>query len=91
MSENNGSSGGSYLTAAVVGALIGAGVALLYAPYSGKETRKLLARRAKKLKGQAESALEDAKELIREKKADLEEAIENGKEAMRGGRAKHSK
>ena len=84
MSENNAPQGGNILTAALIGAVVGAGIALLYAPCSGRETRKILTRRAKKLKGQAEAALEDAKELVRERKADFQEAVESGKHAMRG-------
>jgi gas vesicle protein len=85
MSENN-SSFGSYLTAAAVGAAVGATIALLYAPCSGQETRKKLARRAKKLKGQAETALEDAKEFVLQRKEDVEEAIEAGKKVIRNAK-----
>ena len=46
------------------------------------ETRELLARRAGDLKGKAEDALQDAKELIRRKKADIATALEAGKEAV---------
>ena len=50
MNENNPSSGTGIMVAAVVGALVGAGVALLFAPGAGKETRGWLAHRTRKLK-----------------------------------------
>ena len=43
MSENRGA---YYVAFLVVGVGIGAGLALLFAPKSGKETRKILSRRA---------------------------------------------
>jgi gas vesicle protein len=54
------------LTAFLVGAAVGAGVALLYAPYSGEETRQLLARRSRDLKGRLNGAMDATKEAIRE-------------------------
>ena len=79
MSENNNPTPISgYLTAAVIGAVVGAGIALLYAPCSGEETRKALNRRAKDIKGRAASALEDAKEYISSKKEDITGSLRNG-------------
>ena len=69
----------SGFTIFAVGALIGAGIALLYAPQSGKETRKLLAKKAKQLRGKAEDTYESAQEFIRDRKADLNAALHAGK------------
>jgi gas vesicle protein len=92
MSDNNESSRvGGILAAFAIGALIGTGVALLYAPQSGKETRKLLAKKGRDLKGQATDAIDDAKDFIDGKKAELTAAIEAGKDAMLEERAKHKK
>ena len=92
MSVNNESSHvGGYLAAFAIGALIGTGVALLYAPRSGKETRELLAKKGRELKGKATDTLDDAKDFIEGKKAELAAAIEAGKDAMREERAKHQK
>ena len=82
---------GGYLAAFAIGALVGTGAALLYAPRSGKETRELLAKKGRDLKGQASDALEDATDFIQGKKAELAAAVEAGKEAMREERAKHPK
>ena len=92
MSDNNESShAGGYLAAFAIGALIGTGVALLYAPRSGKETRKLIADKGRALKGQAQDAITDAQNFIEGKKAELAAAVEAGKDAMREERAKHQK
>lgn len=91
MSENNGTPVGGFLAAFAIGALAGAGIALLYAPRSGKETRKLIADKGSELKGRATDAIADAKDYIDGKKAEIAAAVEAGKDAMREERAKHSK
>jgi gas vesicle protein len=92
MSDNNESCRvGGYIAAFAIGALIGTGVALLYAPRSGKETRELLAKKGRELKGKASDALDDAKGFVQDKKSELVAAFEAGKEAMREERAKHQK
>ena len=89
MSENAGSKVGGLLTAFAIGAAIGAGVALLYAPQSGKDTRGMLADKGRELQGKAKGAFENGKELLLDRKADLVAAVEGGREAMREERAKH--
>lgn len=91
MSENNSCPLGGYIATFAVGALIGAGIALLYAPQSGEETRKLIAAKGKELKGKAHDAIEDAREFIDHKKSEITAAVEAGKEAMREERQKHQK
>jgi gas vesicle protein len=82
---------GGYLAAFAIGALVGTGVALLYAPRSGRETRELLAQKGRALKGQASEALVGATDFVQGKKAELVAAVEAGKDAMREERAKHLK
>jgi len=92
MSDNNESSRvGGYLAAVASGALVGTAAALLYAPRSGKETREMIAKKGRDLKGRASDALEDATDFIQGKKAELAAAVEAGKDAMREERAKHQK
>ena len=91
MSDESTSQVGGIVAAFAVGALVGAGVALLYAPQSGKETRDLLAKKGHELKGRAEDAVDDAKDFIQGKKAEIAAAVEAGKDAMREERAKHLK
>ena len=91
MSENNATPVGGYLAALAIGALAGAGIALLYAPRSGKETRKLIADKGRALKGQAQDAITDAQNFIEGKKTELAAAVEAGQDAMREEQAKHQK
>ncbi len=66
----------------LIGAALGAGVALLYAPKSGKETRRYLARKT----GEAREALAETGEQILEKGRQLgEEIAERGREIYRKG------
>ena len=89
MSEGK-SSPRSGLTTFAVGALIGAGVALLYAPQSGKETRELLVKKGKLLRDKAQDTVENAQEYIQHKKADLVAAFDSGKEAVDHAKHKQS-
>jgi len=54
--------GRGIVMAAVVGAAVGAGVALLLAPCSGKEARGWLANRSREIKDKTTSAFEHARE-----------------------------
>ena len=73
-----------------VGALIGAGIALLYAPQSGKETRKLIARKARLLKEKAHESVEYAQDFIRDRKADVAAVFDSGKELIDQTKPKRS-
>ncbi|MFS8636754.1 MAG: YtxH domain-containing protein [Gemmatimonadota bacterium] len=80
------------------GALIGAGVALLLAPKSGKEMRRDLRENAERLRRSAESALrevqesvattvEDLRDQVSDRVASARQAVEAGREAARRARA----
>jgi gas vesicle protein len=93
MSKEQGVSAGTVLVSFVAGAAIGAGLALLYAPKSGREMRENIAdltddavdkikEYAKEAQEKIKSAIEEGKETIVEKKSILASAIEAGREAM---------
>jgi len=63
-----------------VGALVGAGIALLFAPQSGKETRKLLAQKANLLRDKAQITVTKTQKFIGQEKADYATAFDTGKE-----------
>lgn len=90
MSDEKCSMNGTVIAFAV-GAAVGAGLALLFAPRSGKETRELLARRAGDLRDKAVDTVDGAKEMFREKKAEILAAVEAGKQAIQDERSKHAK
>ena len=96
--EDNGYSAGSVGFAFLAGAIIGVGAALLLAPQSGAETRKLLKTYAEKAEGEMrekakearatlDTTIEQGKQFIKEKKSVLTAAFEAGKEALKKERA----
>lgn len=93
MSEEQGVSAGTVLVSFVAGAAIGAGMALLYAPKSGREMREnildltedavdKIKEYAKEAQEKIKTAIDEGKETIVEKKSVLASAIEAGREAM---------
>jgi gas vesicle protein len=78
----------------LAGVGVGVVVALLLAPKTGEQTRKLIAKKAeegkdyvaskgRELRGQAEELVEKGKELVVKQTERLAEVIETGKEAAR--------
>jgi gas vesicle protein len=77
---------GSDVGALLLGVLIGAGVALLFAPKSGPETRREISRRARKagdaVKGVAEDVTGSVVDTFEGAKARVEEQIESARSAI---------
>ena len=90
MSDQNGCQVRGMVAAFAIGVAVGAGIALLCAPCSGKEARERLARRARDLKDRVGDAFEQAKDAVADKKAEIAAAVEAGKQAAREQRAKHT-
>jgi gas vesicle protein len=78
----------------LLGAMIGAAAALLFAPRSGVETRKLIiskaregadliANRTKSVAGKTSEYVERGKELLQQQRDQISAAIEAGKQAYR--------
>ncbi|MBI4681596.1 MAG: YtxH domain-containing protein [Nitrospirae bacterium] len=103
MSEERGCSvTGHVVLAFVLGGIVGAGIALLTAPRSGRETRekikefadetsKKVSEYAGEVKDKFSSAVEHGKEFVTEKKSLISSAIDAGKEAYGKEKEKHSK
>ena len=71
----------SFLAGLAIGALVGAGVALLFAPQSGAETRGDVARRAKHLAREARDRYDDVRDKLRRARRDKERAADDDEEA----------
>ena len=97
MSEecNGGSNFGFFLAGLGIGAIL----ALLFAPRSGKETREYIAGKAEEgrdyvkartedLRREAEGAVEKGKDLVTKQKELLSAALEAGKQAYQEEKAK---
>ncbi|MGO8788274.1 MAG: YtxH domain-containing protein [Terriglobia bacterium] len=93
--ENSGASVGFFLAGLGIGAVI----ALLLAPRSGKETRDLIAQKAEEgrdyvktksdeIRKQAEDAVEKGKDLVNKQKDLLSAALEAGKQAYQEEKSK---
>lgn len=66
----------------LIGAAVGAGIALLYAPKSGREARRYLMKKT----GKARDALIDTSEQIVERGREIgEEIVERGREVYKKG------
>lgn len=70
MFEREESAGGAGFAAGLlVGVLLGAGIALLYAPEKGDTVRRKLGKRARKFADATRDAVEDATEEVRDEVA----------------------
>jgi gas vesicle protein len=96
MSENNGGSNFGFFLA---GLGIGAILALLFAPKTGKETRDFIAQKAgesrdyvasksKELRQQAEDMVDKGKERLAREREKVTSALEAGKQAYREEKSK---
>jgi len=90
--QEGGFSGSCLLLSFCIGSLVGAGVALLVAPKTGRETRQQIKELAdevkekadvymEQMKDQVSTVVEKGKGIIEEQKSILAAAVEAGKEA----------
>jgi gas vesicle protein len=78
--------GGSVVAAFLIGAVVGAGVALLLAPATGDEMRRLLAERAREGREKANEAARQGREFVDRQREHLSTAVERGREAYQRAR-----
>jgi gas vesicle protein len=84
-------SGGSVLVAFVLGALTGAAVALLVAPATGDEMRRILGEKAREGRDRAEEAARQGREFFNRQRETLGEAVQKGRDAYDSARRGTSK
>ena len=72
--------GGSTFVAFLAGAVVGAAVALLFAPATGEETREYLGQRAREGKARAAEAARQGRELAREHREKVTTAFERARD-----------
>jgi gas vesicle protein len=100
--KDDGYSSGSVLLSFLLGGVVGAGLALLFAPQSGRETRQKIkdladdvkeksAEYVNQAKEKATSLVEEGKGYYDEKKSILKSAVEAGKEAYEKEKEKYAK
>ncbi|HYL81023.1 MAG TPA: YtxH domain-containing protein [Candidatus Acidoferrum sp.] len=93
MSEDRGYSGAAIALGFILGGALGASLAVLFAPESGRRTRERLRDMAadvrdktidlsEDFRDKAEDVVERSKEVLEEKKSILSAAVQAGREAM---------
>lgn len=78
------------LAAFLVGAVVGAAVALLFAPASGEETREFLGEKAREGRAKASETARQTREVLNRQRETIAAAIERGREAYREVRDKEN-
>jgi gas vesicle protein len=74
---------GSMMAGVLLGAAIGAGLALMFAPMVGKETRRHIGDAARKLGSNTKGRMDDLVGAIKGGASDVGAAIDRGKDAYR--------
>jgi gas vesicle protein len=87
---NNAVNGSNVMVGFVVGAAVGAGIALLLAPASGAETRRRLGQTASRWGHGVKDGVEHARGRMSELKNDLGTAISAGRDAFAHEREAHA-
>lgn len=77
MSRDSDNSGIGFLTGLAIGALVGAAVAIVFAPQSGEETRDFLRGKAQEAKGKALDLASDIKDMATNIAGDLRTQAED--------------
>ena len=94
MEENRGFAGSALVLSFILGGVVGAAMAILYAPWEGTKTREKLKdltdemkeksdHLSEEWKEKAASFIEKGKEFVEQKKGILASAFDAGKEAMK--------
>jgi len=79
--DDRGYDTGSLVASFLLGGIVGAGIAILLAPQSGRETREKIKEFAETVKEKMSASVETAKDILEEKKSVLSAVVEAGKEA----------
>jgi gas vesicle protein len=102
MREEDGYSAGSMFLSFLLGGVVGAALALLLAPESGRETRHKIKELADDVRGKVKdyagdvrgkvaSTIDKGREVYEEKKSTISKAVEAGKEAYEKEKERLSK
>ena len=86
MPHDERTAGGSLIAAFLIGAVAGAAVALLLAPTSGEEMRRLIADKAREGRDRANEAAREGREFVNRQRETVTHAVERGREAYQRAR-----
>ena len=88
MARDDSGAAGTVVVAFILGAVTGAAVALLMAPTTGDEMRRMLGEKARDGRTRANEAAQQGREFLNRQRQHLTSAVERGREAYdqaRGG------
>ncbi len=88
MARDHDGHAGAVLMAFVLGAVSGAAVALLWAPYVGEDTRRLVNEKVREGRERVTDAARQGREFATRQRESLATAIDRGREAYKGARDK---
>jgi gas vesicle protein len=80
MAQNEGIGAAGVLLAFMVGATVGAAVALLYAPATGDETREYLGKRARESRDRVNEMAKQGREIVNKQRDNLTTAFDRARE-----------
>lgn len=80
------SGAGTVIVSFVLGAITGAAVALLMAPATGEETRRILGEKAREGRQRAEDAARQGRDFVDRSRSTVISAVERGREAYEQAR-----
>jgi gas vesicle protein len=86
MSDGQGNGGANVLMAFLLGAAAGAGLALLYAPASGADTRRALGQRTREGRDRMVDALRQGRGILEEQRTSVINAFEKARQQAQGTR-----
>jgi hypothetical protein len=85
--KDDGGAAGTVIVAFVLGAVTGAAVALLMAPASGDEVRRILGEKTREGRDRASEAARQGREFLSRQRENLSTAVERGREAYEQARS----
>jgi gas vesicle protein len=88
MAEERQNAGTGIVVAFTLGALVGAVVALLFAPAKGEDTREMLAEKAREGREKAAEAAQKTREYLSRQRETIASAVERGRDAYQTARDK---
>jgi gas vesicle protein len=83
MARDDGGAAGTIIVSFLLGAVAGAAVALLVAPATGDEMRRILAEKAREGRERAGDAARQGREFVNRQRDTFSSAIDRGREAYR--------
>ena len=87
MARDDAGAAGTVVVSFLLGAITGAAVALLMAPTTGEEMRRILGEKAREGRDKANEAARQGREFINRQRDNFSSAVERGREAYNQARS----